>query len=100
MVHLYFVITDGAERLRRRREDRKSGSLQEAVRSSSLMGGLYQRTDSKMLGSASPAPVKGRGPPCCLLLSLPIAFSFIGGRDILKSPPLDHAQGRGGNQYN
>jgi len=27
----------------------------EAVRSSSLMGGLCKRTDSKMLGSASPA---------------------------------------------
>ena len=72
----------------RRREALRAGSLQEAVRSSGLMGGLCKRTHSRLLGERKPSAMRRAGPPNCFSLSLPIAFSFIVGRDIFISPAL------------
>ena len=87
VIYIFGDLTDGAERLRRRREDRRSGSLQEAVRSSSLMGGLCKRTHSKMLGKQAERHPMGRALPIVFHCHCPLYHLLFVGRDILKSSP-------------
>ena len=66
---------------------RRAGSLKEAVRSSSLMGGLCKRTDSKKLGWAqAQGHMMVRAHHIGIHLSLPIVSFFIVGRDNFNSP--------------
>jgi len=92
----------GAERLRRRREDPEvcvAGSLQEAVRSSGLMGGLYQRPDSELLG-ASPAPMKGGGLPIVSHCHCPLPFPLLSGQGHLHISRPSLRLTREGNMNN
>jgi len=72
----------------RRREALRAGSLQEAVRSSGLMGGLCKRTHSRLLGERKPSAMRRAGASELFFIVTAHCFSFIVGRDIFISPDL------------
>ena len=70
-------LTYGAERLVPEAGSPKGRQPKEAVRSSSLMGGLCKRTDSKMLGKQAERHMMVRAHHFGIHLSLPIVLSLL-----------------------